>query len=132
VNADADNDPPDFHSPRSLASQPVLPAVPRQPGAGARLVSFEPWPTPHPSLAGHATVDFNGWIVSKIAIFRRRDGTLSAGVPSYPQIDADGRVRVDDAGKRLYVAAIRFVGDGAQERWQRAVLTALADAGVSP
>jgi hypothetical protein len=104
----------------------------RQPGAGARLVDYRPWPLPNPSLIGHATVDFNGWIVAKIPVFRRADGSLSIGGPNAPEIDSKGRARLRDDGKPAYFAIVSFAGADARERWQRVVLTALADAGVAP
>lgn len=122
----------DVIQPAPAVRQPDLPVLPRQPGAGARLVAFEPWPLPNPSLAGHATIDFSGWIVAKIPIFRGRDGGLSVGSPSYPKIDADGRVRVDEVGKRQYSAAITFGNHDAKWRFTRAVLGALEAAGVQP
>jgi len=103
----------------------------RQPGAGARLVKYEPWPFPNPSLIGHATVDFSGWIVSKIPIFRRSDGSLSAGVPNAAEVDRDGRQKERD-GKKQYWSVITFVDGDAKERWMRAVLNALATGGIVP
>jgi hypothetical protein len=116
----------------SAIQQSDLPAIPRQPGAGARLVTFEPWPHPNPSLVGHATVDFSGWVVSRIPIFRRSNGSLSAGVPSCPQVDTDGRVRVDAEGKRQYAAVITFTSRDGKARYEKIVLGALADAEVAP
>jgi hypothetical protein len=96
------------------------------------LVSFEPWPFPNPSLAGHATVDFNGWIVPKIPIFRRRDDGLSAGSPSCPLLDGEGRQRVGEDGKPQYRPVITFGSREDKARYEKLVLTALADAGVQP
>jgi hypothetical protein len=103
----------------------------RQPGGGARLVEYKPWPHPNASLIGHASVDFSGWIVCEIPIFKRADGSISAGSPSAAKIDSEGRQRILPNGKRDWWAVVRFEGDG-RERWNRAVLGALADAGIVP
>jgi hypothetical protein len=84
----------------------------------------------NPSLIGRATIVFaGGWIVSAIPIFRRADGSLSAGVPSSAQLDADGRIKVRD-GKRQYTPILTFESAEAKARWQRMVLGALAAAGI--
>jgi hypothetical protein len=96
------------------------------------LASWTPWP--HGvggSLAGHADVDFSGWIVKAIPIFRKGDGTFSAGVPTMPEVDRDGIQLRDQNGKRRYGSLVRFSGDG-KERWQRIVLEALAAGGIAP
>jgi hypothetical protein len=102
-----------------------------QPKAGVRLVRYDPWPFPNASLIGLAKIDFNGWVIARIPIFRRGDGSLSVGTPNAPEVDLDGRQRVRDDGKRQYWAVISFANADAKERWQRAVLGAL-DEGVTP
>lgn len=102
----------------------------RQPGSGARLVEYKPWPYQNPSLIGHATVDFSGWLVHRIPIFRRGDGTLSAGGPNAAEVDREGQQK-EHAGKRQWWKVVTFEGDGS-ERWNRAVLGALDAAGVVP
>jgi hypothetical protein len=75
-------------------------------GGGAVLVRWQPWPHPNNSLAGHATVDFRGWVLLNIPVFRGRDG------------------------KRQFRPTMNFTGDG-KARFERAVLGALAAAGVT-
>lgn len=104
----------------------------RQPGSGARLVEYKPWPQPNPSLLGKASVDFSGWIVHDIPIFRKADGGLSVGWPSAALVDADGQQRRDAKGKRAYWAVITFANNDAKARWERSVLSALEAAGVVP
>jgi hypothetical protein len=115
----------------SAIRQPDLPALPRQPGDGAKLLTFRPWDRPG-SLRGHADVDFSGWQVYRIAIFRRDDGSLSVGSPTAPELDAEGRHRIGDDGKRVYWPLIRFGSREARQRFERTVLAALAAAGVHP
>jgi hypothetical protein len=103
----------------------------RPPPTVARLVEYKSWPQANSALIGHATVDFGGWIVCEIPVFRRGDGGLSTAGPSAASVDKDGRQKTLPNGKREYWAAIRFEGDG-KERWERAVLGALAAAGVTP
>jgi hypothetical protein len=94
------------------------------------LRDWRPWSQPNNSLIGHATIAFTGgWTVSSIPIFRRADGSLSAGVPNAAQLDGEGRVKLRD-GKRVYTAVITFADADARSRWNRAVLGALADAGI--
>jgi hypothetical protein len=98
----------------------------------ARLVDWKPWPFDNPSLIGHATVAFwGGWVVAAIPIFRKGDGSLSAGVPNEAQLDGDGRVKLKPDGKRSYSAIITFETADGRARWQRAVLGALAAGGIT-
>jgi hypothetical protein len=99
-------------------------------GERARLVDWRPV-ADNPSLAGRATIDFDGWVVAGIPIFKKGGGSLSSGVPSCPVLAPDGTHAVDQAGKRRYVPVITFGDCAARERWDRAVLAALADAGVA-
>jgi hypothetical protein len=103
--------------------------APRRAERACRLVQWTPVDN-NPSLIGRATIVFaGGWIVSAIPIFRRADGSLSAGAPSSAQLDADGHIKVRD-GKRQYVSVISFETAEAKARWGRMVLGALAEAGI--
>ena len=83
-------------------------------------------------LIGHCSVAFaGGWVVHAFPIFRRDDGSLAGGVPSMPQLDRDGRVRVREDGKRVYTALLTFEDGEARHRWDRTVLSALGDAGIT-
>ena len=83
------------------------------------------------SLAGKATVSFSGgWIVSNIPIFRRSDGSLSAGAPDMPLVGPDGTQLVGDDGKRRYAKVISFDTPAARTRWNDAIVHALHEAGV--
>ena len=76
--------------------------------SAARVVEWRPWPLQNSSLIGHCDVAFaGGWVVHGIPVFRRANGSLSVGVPSAAQLDAEGR-----------------------GRWQRLVGGALAEAGI--
>lgn len=101
-----------------------------RPERSCRLVSYQPWPAENSALCGHATVTFSGWRVARIPVFRRREGGLSVGTPSAPEIDPDGVQRRDTAGKRQYWPVIQFDNREARERWQKAVLAALSEGGV--
>jgi len=94
-----------------------------------RLISWSPVDN-SPSLIGRATIAFaGGWIIAGVPIFCRTDGSLSAGVPSTAQLDAEGRIKVRD-GKRQYTSCVSFESAEAKARWSRMVLAALTDAGV--
>lgn len=96
-----------------------------------RLLRYEPWPYPNDHLLGHADVDFDGWEIHRIPIFRRRDGMLSPGVPSAALLDRDGVQLRDDNGKRRYTLMMGFSAEG-KSRWERTILAALSDAGITP
>jgi hypothetical protein len=112
--------------------QPDLPAIPRQRGERvARVLNWQPVDG-NPSLIGKATVTFaGGWTVPSIPIFKRADGSLSAGTPSYPVVGPDGVQQRDEAGKRQYTAALFFTDNQGRRRWSELVLAALADAGIT-
>jgi hypothetical protein len=97
----------------------------------ARLIRWDP-ADGNPSLVGRATIAFSGgWIVNSIPVFRRTDGSLSAGPPSIPIVGTDGVHQRDaDSGKKRYAAVITFADADAKRRWDRTVVTALADAGI--
>jgi hypothetical protein len=94
------------------------------------MVQWKPWPFDNPSLIGHAAVSFTGWVVHDVPVFRTRDGSLSVGVPNAPQIDSDGRIRTDATGKKQYNSVLTFETVDAKQRWRRAVLAALHEAGI--
>jgi hypothetical protein len=100
-----------------------------RPAPVARLVTWRPAPRPSGALHGYATVDFNGWCVADIQIFRDADGALSAGVPGVPDLDANGKQRERD-GKKQWRQIISFTAPDGRGRWQRAVLAAVAAAGI--
>lgn len=95
-----------------------------------RLVSWDPWPF-ESDLLGYCAVDFSGWQILRVPVFRRKDGELSAGIPTSPQVDRDGNAMRDVNGKRKYAPLMAFSGDG-KARWERAVLGALCAAGIAP
>jgi hypothetical protein len=96
-----------------------------------RLVEWKPWSQPNPSLIGHCAVAFaGGWIVHAIPVFRRADGSLSAGAPNAAQLDGEGRIKQRD-GKRDYKAILTFETTEARDRWQSMVLGALAAGGIT-
>jgi len=101
-----------------------------RPERACRLVDWKPWPVPNSSLIGHATVSFSGWTVHRVPIFRRGDGSLSAGRPNAAEIDADGRIKTDANGKKQYWPVLTFETADARERWQRSVLAAIRQGGI--
>jgi hypothetical protein len=87
-------------------------------GSQARLVTYRPWSGTDPYLIGHADIDFDGWIIHRIPIFRRKDGTLNCGQPD--------TVREDGGHSTL----VTFATKEAKARWHDAVLAALAEGGA--
>lgn len=81
------------------------------------------------ALVGKATIEFpGGWIVAGIPVFRRQDGSLSAGGPDAPIVDKDGRHATDQGGKKRYAKIITFKDRAAQARWERLVLECVTGA----
>lgn len=105
--------------------------VERQPRSSiCRIAEWRPIDG-NPTLAGRCTVTFGGgWTIAGVPIFRRADGTLSAGVPSIPLLGADGTHLRDDSGKKRYLPIVTFESDEARTRWRDAIADALADAGI--
>jgi hypothetical protein len=99
--------------------------------AKLQLVAYTPWHEPNPHLIGHADLAIadTGWVIKKVPVFRRRDGSLSCSVPDYPQIDHDGQHRIV-GGKKQYTAALGFIDNTARDDWRAAVLSALAEGGA--
>jgi hypothetical protein len=96
----------------------------------ARLVDYRPTDGTS-ALAARCSVAFpGGWIVSQIPIFRRTDGSLSAGVPSLPILAADGSHARDADGKKRYAPIITFADAAARDRWNNAIIDALHAAGI--
>jgi len=54
---------------------------------------------------------------------------LSVGIPAAPELDGEGKVKLRD-GKRQYFKLLAFACADDRDRFQRAVLGALAEAGV--
>jgi hypothetical protein len=108
--------------------QQELPTIPGH--RPCRLLEWKPWSAPDNALLGHATVSFSGWVVHKIPVFAKKGGGLSVSGPSAPDIDAQGRVKLGDDGKRRYWKVLTFEGNDARERFERAVIGALAAARI--
>jgi hypothetical protein len=94
----------------------------------ARLIAYRPW-SGDPWLIGHADIDFDGWIIHRIPIFRRKNGELSVGVPDTVVLHNDGSPK-EIGGRLLHAPLISFSSDEAKARWRSAVLTALAAGGA--
>jgi hypothetical protein len=95
-----------------------------------KVTEWKPRPGGVSTVIGHATISFaGGWVVAAIPIFRI-DDDLSAGTPSAPELDREGRHRVDHAGKKQCRQIISFENAAARQRWNTAVLSALTAAGI--
>jgi hypothetical protein len=106
--------------------------APRHAERTCRLMQWTPWPFPNPSLIGHCSIAFaGGWVVHRIPVFRKADGSLSAGTPDAADVDRDGRIKLKPDGKKSYGKVITFETNEARERWQRMIQVALAEAGVA-
>ena len=93
-----------------------------------RLIEWKPWPFDNQSLIGHAAVSFKRWTIHRVPV-RRADGRLIVGTPNAAEIHSYCRIRRRD-GKTHYRSLMTLEGIEARERWQRAVLAALAADGI--
>ena len=96
---------------------------------GARLLTYRPWSGSDPYLIGHADIDFDGWVVHRIPIFRKKDGTLSVGVPDTVVLDRDNTAK-KIGGRLLHSSLVTFTDNTAKARWRSSVLAALAAGGA--
>jgi hypothetical protein len=102
----------------------------RQTDRITRLLEWRP-ASGNSALVGKASIRFSGgWIVSNVPVFRRADGSLSAGPPDAPLVGADGQQLTDENGKKRYTKIISFETQDARARWNEAVLAAVAEAGI--
>lgn len=111
---------------------PRLPAIalPWQSSTGARVLNWAPVDG-NPALLGRVTIAFaGGWIVNSIPVFKRADGSLTAGVPSAPIVGSDGVHQRDEAGKKRYAPLIGFSDRDARARWEIMILAALEAASI--
>jgi hypothetical protein len=113
-----------------------LPHVQSSPDRSSRLISYRPW-SGDPYLIGHADVSFDGWIIHRIPIFRRKDGTLNVGVPDTVVLDRDGTAKklagrppAPTGGRLLHSPQVSIATDDDKTRWRNAVLSALAEGGA--
>src|SRR5690242_16855002 len=93
------------------------------------LIERKPWPFDNQAFIGHAAVSFNGWTIHRISMFRRADCRLIVGTPNAAEIHTDVRIR-QRGSKKQYRSLKTLEGLEAHEQWQRAVLAALAAAGI--
>ena len=90
------------------------------------LITISDWkPLTRGTLRGFATVSMpSGMIVHEIAVYVT-NGKAWAKPPSKPMIDRDGRVMLDDAGKRRYSQLFEFASAEIRNRWSESVIVAL-------
>jgi hypothetical protein len=106
--------------------------LPRASPAGFRLLEWRAFTGNSGTLLGHATVELpSGMIISDIPAFRRDDGSLSAGVPSKPLVDAEGHQLRDPAGRRRYSPTLGFTNPAVKTRWSAAIVALLEAEGIS-
>jgi DNA-binding cell septation regulator SpoVG len=93
--------------------------------SGRQIVVSDWKPLRKGSLRGFVTVSMpSGMTVHEVSIMQS-NGRAWASPPSKPMIDRDGRVMLDDAGKRRYSPIIAFQSKEIRDRWSEAVIAAL-------
>ena len=90
------------------------------------VITISDWkPLRKGALRGFLTATLpSGLVVHEISVLVS-NGKAWASPPSKPLLDRDGRVMVNDAGKRRYAAIIEFVSKETRDRWSEAVVAAL-------
>jgi hypothetical protein len=77
-------------------------------------------------LVGSCTVELSLMRIINVSIMRHPDGTLWAALPGHPQIDRDGKVRINaDTGKRMYTSVIAWRSKEIADQFSRKVIAAL-------
>ena len=72
------------------------------------------------------TLSPSGILLKECTYHVRPDGRRWVGLPSKPQIDADGRHRKDPAsGKALYTSIVEISGKAERERFEKAGIEAI-------
>jgi hypothetical protein len=64
-------------------------------------------------------------IVLRECSLHEKDGKRWIGLPSKPQLDPEGRHRIDTAGKRMYVPIVEIAGKDERARFQQAAVAAV-------
>jgi hypothetical protein len=80
------------------------------------------------SLQGFATVAFSGLEIADVSI-HVSNGRAWASLPSKPQLDAQGQHRRDPNGKLLYASVIKWQRRDLADRFSRAVIDLVREAG---
>ncbi len=93
------------------------------------VITISDWkPLRKGALRGFLTATLpSGLVVHEISVLVS-NGKAWASPPSKPLLDRDGRVMVNDAGKRRYAAIIEFATRELRDRWSSAVIDALLTA----
>jgi hypothetical protein len=87
------------------------------------------------SVCGFVTLRLPSGLVLRDCTFHQQDERQWIGLPGKPQIDAEGRHRIDPTtGKRLYLPIVEIPDRGQRERFQRAALAVdrLLEKGLAP
>ena len=81
---------------------------------------------PGGSLVGFCDVRLaSGMVLHEVSIIRGKEGGTWASPPSKPMLGRDGRVMLDDAGKRRYTPIVSFVDAATRKRFSEGVIEAL-------
>jgi hypothetical protein len=78
------------------------------------------------TLRGFMTLILSSGLVLHECSYHVQGSKRWVGLPGRPQLEADGRHRVDpNTGKKAYTAVVEISGKAARERFQRAALIAI-------
>jgi hypothetical protein len=71
------------------------------------------------------TLDPSGVVLHECSV-HERDGKRWVGLPGKPQLDAEGRHRIDPAtGKKAWAPIVEITGKAERERFQKAAVAAI-------
>jgi hypothetical protein len=78
------------------------------------------------TLKGFLTLTLPSGLALRECSYHEQGTKRWVGLPGRPQLDPDGRHRIDPAtGKKSYVAIVEVVGKEARERFQKAAVAAI-------
>jgi hypothetical protein len=95
-------------------------------GRAAKTMTASNWQSlERNTLRGFFTLRLPSGLVLRRCTLHEQGTSRWVGLPGAPQIDADGRQRVDLAGKRLYTPVVEIDGSEARARFRGQALTAV-------
>lgn len=77
------------------------------------------------TLRGFFTLHLDSGLVIHDCSYHERDDKQWVGLPSKPQLDREGRHRVDDKGKKLYLPVLDFKDKATREKFQLGAVRAV-------
>jgi len=112
-----------MHTPRTIVSDIGFGGKP--PTTATARTASDWMPLERNTLRGFFPLQLRSGLVLNDCTLHEKGDRRWVGLPGKPQIDSDGRQRVDATGKKLWTPAVEVPGKEPQSRFQRAALAAV-------